>query len=211
MIADKKQGIFFTFEIHYTREMQLLFATHNKNKVFEVNNLLHKSYEVLNLSDIGCEQDIPETGLTLEENALIKARFVQTHYHLDCFADDSGLEIAALNNAPGVFSARYAGEAKNDEANMQKVLAAMKDVTDREAQFRTVIALLLREKEYLFEGIIKGHISTEKRGNKGFGYDPIFIPEGFDRTFAEIEIEEKNKISHRAIAVKKLVDFLKNV
>lgn len=166
-------------------------------------------YEVLNLSDIGCEQDIPETGLTLEENALIKARFIHTNYGMDCFADDSGLEIAALNNAPGVFSARYAGEAKNDEANMQKVLMEMKDSTNREAQFRTVIALLLKEKEYLFEGIIKGRITIEKRGSKGFGYDPVFIPDGFDRTFAEMEIDEKNKISHRAVAVKKLVDFLK--
>jgi XTP/dITP diphosphohydrolase len=189
--------------------VQLLFATHNKNKVFEVNNLLGDGCEILNLSDIGCEQDIPETGLTLEENALIKARFVQAAYHLDCFADDSGLEIAALNNAPGVFSARYAGEAKNDEANMQKVLMAMEDAMDRRAQFRTVIALLVKGEEHLFEGIIKGHITQEKIGTKGFGYDPIFIPEGFDRTFAEMEIEEKNKISHRAIAVKKLVEFLK--
>jgi XTP/dITP diphosphohydrolase len=189
---------------------QLVFATHNKNKSFEINKMLEGQYEVLTLSDIGCTEDIPETGLTLEENALIKARYVYSNYKKNCFADDSGLEIDALDNEPGVFSARYAGDEKNDEANMQKVLSELAGKPSRDAQFRTVIALILDGKEFLFEGAIRGTIATEKKGTKGFGYDPVFIPEQQTRTFAEMEPEEKNTISHRALAVKKLTDFLKS-
>lgn len=189
--------------------MQLIFATHNKNKVFEVNNLLAPHYKILNLSDIGCEEDIPETGTSLEENALIKARFVKTHYKSDCFADDSGLEIESLNNEPGVYSARYAGPEKNDAANIIKVMENLRDKPNRNARFRTVIALLINGKEHLFEGIINGRISLEKKGMNGFGYDPVFIPEGNSKTFAEMTLEEKNLLSHRAIAVNKLAAFLK--
>lgn len=195
--------------------MQLIFATHNKNKVLEVHKLLHKQYEILSLSDLAQGEEIPETGTTLEENALIKARFVYTTYTKNCFADDSGLEIESLNNEPGVYSARYAGEEKNspagradDDANMNKALQNLNGVTNRNAQFRTVIALIIDGKEYLFEGIIKGKITLEKKGSGGFGYDPIFIPDGYSKTFAEMSIEEKNQISHRAIAIKKLADFL---
>ena len=188
--------------------MQLIFATHNKNKVFEVTKLLNKDHEILDLSDINYSEDIPETGNTLEENALIKARFIYTILNKNCFADDSGLEIGSLNNEPGVYSARYAGEEKSDEANMDKVLEKLNGSHSRNARFRTVIALIIAGKEYLFEGIIKGKIAVEKKGSNGFGYDPIFIPNGVSKTFAEIPVEEKNRISHRAIAVKKLTDFL---
>ncbi|HEY1038869.1 MAG TPA: non-canonical purine NTP diphosphatase [Bacteroidia bacterium] len=188
--------------------MDLIFASHNQNKTVEVGKKLQGNFNVLSLKDINCTEDIPETADTLEGNALLKARFVYTTYKKNCFADDSGLEIIALNNEPGVYSARYAGIEKSDEANMNKVLLELNGVTNRNAQFRTVIALILDGKEYLFEGIIKGTISTEKKGTNGFGYDPIFVPDGFSKTFAEMTLEEKNKISHRAIAVKKLANFL---
>lgn len=188
--------------------MHLIFATHNKNKVFEVTKLVSKDHEILNLSDINYSEDIPETGDTLEENALLKARFIHKIFNKNCFADDSGLEIELLNNEPGVYSARYAGEEKNDEANMNKVLEKLNGSHSRSAQFRTVIALIIAGKEYLFEGIIKGKIAVKKKGSNGFGYDPIFIPDGFIKTFAEMSIEEKNLISHRAIAIKKLTAFL---
>ncbi|MDP2388216.1 MAG: non-canonical purine NTP diphosphatase [Bacteroidota bacterium] len=188
--------------------MHLIFATHNKNKVFEVTKLVSKDHEILNLSDINYSEDIPETGDTLEENALLKARFIHKIFNKNCFSDDSGLEIESLNNEPGVYSARYAGEEKSDEANMNKVLEKLNGSHSRSAQFRTVIVLIIAGKEYLFEGIIKGKIAVKKKGSNGFGYDPIFIPNGFIKTFAEMSIEEKNLISHRAIAIKKLTAFL---
>lgn len=189
---------------------KLVFATNNKHKLREVSDILKDKIELLSLSDIHCNVDIPETSNTIPGNAKLKAQYVKEHYQLNCFADDTGLEIDALNGAPGVYSARYAGESKDSEANIQKVLKELKGKTNRKAQFRTVIALIYNEQEYLFEGIIKGEIIKEKRGNSGFGYDPIFVPEGYNDTFAEMGDEIKNKISHRAIAVEKLCNFLKN-
>lgn len=166
--------------------------------------------ELLSLKDIRCTTDIPETADTLEGNAMLKAEYIHKHYGLDCFADDTGLEVEALNGAPGVYSARYGGgEGHNSEANMQKLLQNMQGVDNRKAQFRTAICLILDGKKHLFEGIVKGEIIKEKRGNAGFGYDPIFMPEGYDKTFAEMGNETKNKISHRALAVEKLCRFLK--
>jgi len=189
---------------------KLVFATNNKHKLREVSDILKDKIELLSLSDIHCNVDIPETSNTIPGNAKLKAQYVKEHYQLNCFADDTGLEIDALNGAPGVYSARYAGESKDSEANIQKVLKELEGKTNRKAQFRTVIALIYNEQEYLFEGIIKGEIIKEKRGNSGFGYDPIFVPEGYNDTFAEMGDEIKNKISHRAIAVEKLCNFLKN-
>jgi XTP/dITP diphosphohydrolase len=188
--------------------MQLVFASHNKNKIKEISELIPASIYLKGLSDIGCNEEIPETADTIEGNAVLKAKFVCDNYHLNCFADDSGLEVEALRGEPGVYSARYAGEPKNDENNIQKLLKNLKAFDNRNAQFKTVIALIMDGKEQLFEGIIKGKISSEKRGKNGFGYDPIFIPDGYDKTFAEMDLSEKNKISHRAIAVKKLIEFL---
>lgn len=187
---------------------RLVFATNNPHKLEEVAQILGEQIELLSLSDINCDVDIPETADTLEGNALLKARYIQEHYGLDAFADDTGLEIEALNNEPGVYSARYAGEDKSAQANMFKVLEKLKGIDNRRAQFRTAISLILDGKEYLFEGIIKGHIIEEKRGEAGFGYDPIFMPDGYDKTFAELGNDVKNEISHRAIAVRKLCDFL---
>lgn len=189
--------------------MQLICATHNKNKIKEIIELIPSSYNLKSLSDIGCSNEIPETGETMNENALIKAQFVSDNYKVNCFADDSGLEAEALNGAPGVFSARYAGEPKNDLNNIHKLLSELKGKSNRNAQFRTVIALILNRKNYFFEGIIKGKITNEMMGNNGFGYDPVFIPDGYEKTFAQMDLETKNKISHRAIAVQKLVEFLK--
>jgi XTP/dITP diphosphohydrolase len=189
---------------------KLVFATNNKHKLREVSDILKDKIELLSLSDIHCNVDIPETSNTIPGNAKLKAQYVKEHYQLNCFADDTGLEIDALNGAPGVYSARYAGESKDSEANIQKVLKELEGKTNRKAQFRTVIALIYNEQEYLFEGIIKGEIIKEKRCNSGFGYDPIFVPEGYNDTFAEMGDEIKNKISHRAIAVEKLCNFLKN-
>ncbi len=189
---------------------KLVFATNNKHKLREVSDILKDKIELLSLSDIHCNVDIPETSKTIPGNAKLKAQYVKEHYQLNCFADDTGLEIDALNGAPGVYSARYAGESKDSEANIQKVLKELEGKTNRKAQFRTVVALIYNEQEYLFEGIIKGEIIKEKRGNSGFGYDPIFVPEGYNDTFAEMGDEIKNKISHRAIAVEKLCNFLKN-
>ena len=187
---------------------QLVFATNNQHKLQEVRDMLKDRYQILSLKEINCEEDIPETAETLEGNALLKARFVKEKYGFDCFADDTGLEVEALNNAPGVYSARYAGEDKDAKANMRKVLNELKDSENTFACFRTVIALIQNNKEYLFEGIVNGNIIREEKGNAGFGYDPIFIPEGYDKTFAELGIDIKNKISHRAEAVNKLKDFL---
>lgn len=188
--------------------MKLVFATHNPNKFKEINSLLPQHIELLSLSDIGCNEDIEETGKTIDENAMIKAEYVRNHYGYDCFADDTGLEVNALAGAPGVFSARYAGEAKNDEANNEKLLQQLKKHQDRSAQFKTVIALNLKGNQNLFTGICKGEILKERRGEKGFGYDPLFLPDGFNLSFAEMELEEKTKISHRGIAFRELIDYL---
>lgn len=191
-------------------KQKLVFATNNQHKLEEVSAILGNHIELLSLKDINCETDIPETADTLEGNALLKAQYIYNNFNLNCFADDTGLEIEALNNEPGVYSARYAGEDKSAEANMLKVLDKLKNETNRKAQFRTAVSLILDGKEYLFEGIIKGEIIKEKRGNNGFGYDPVFVPEGYNQTFAELGNEIKNKISHRALAINKLCDFLRN-
>jgi XTP/dITP diphosphohydrolase len=187
---------------------KIVFASNNLHKLEEVQGILGEGYEVLGLKDIGCTEDIPETADTLEGNALLKAGYVKQKYGYDCFADDTGLEVKSLNNAPGVYSARYAGEGKDSLANMQKLLHELENKTDRSARFRTVIALIISEKEYLFEGEINGTIITEARGNAGFGYDPIFVPDGYTETFAELGNDVKNKISHRAAAVDQLKNFL---
>ena len=189
---------------------KLVFATNNAHKLEEISAILGEKVELLSLKDINCHADIPETADTLEGNAMLKAEYIFENYGLDCFADDTGLEVEALNGAPGVYSARYAGgEGHNSEANMQKLLQNMQGVQNRKAQFRTAICLILDGKKHLFEGIVKGEIIKEKRGSSGFGYDPIFVPEGYTKTFAELGNETKNKISHRALAVEKLCRFLK--
>lgn len=186
----------------------LVFATNNKHKLDEVRKITAPLVRIVSLEEIGCHDDIPETANTLEGNALQKARYIKEHYGLDCFADDTGLEVEALNNAPGVYSARYAGPGHDSEANMRKLLQELAGETNRKARFRTVIALLLDGKETTFDGIINGTISEEKRGLSGFGYDPVFVPEGYTQSFAELGDEIKNQISHRALAVKKLADYL---
>lgn len=195
---------------------KIVFATNNKNKLAEIREMLEGSgIEIVSLADIGCHDDIPETSDTLEGNALQKARYIHEKYKMSCFADDTGLEVDALGGAPGVYSARYAGgEGHDSEANMTKLLANLEDKADRRARFRTVVALILDEeqgREELFEGIVTGEIIRERRGGEGFGYDPVFSPDGYDRTFAELGHEVKNKISHRAKAVAKLVDYLKRL
>ena len=188
--------------------MKLVFATNNKHKLQEVRDILGNRIEVLSLSDINCHDDIPETGTTLEENALIKARWVSEKYNCNCFADDTGLEGTALGGAPGVYSARYAGEECNSVANMEKLLQNLTEKTDRSAQFRTVIALIINGEEILFDGVVKGSITTEKSGDSGFGYDPIFVPEGYNISFAQMGNKEKNSISHRFRATEKLSKYL---
>ena len=188
--------------------MKIVFATNNANKLDEIRKISKGQLEILSLADISCYEDIPETGDTLQENALIKARFVKEKFGLDCFADDTGLEVEALNNAPGIYSSRYAGEDGNSENNMRKLLHDLDGVENRTARFRTVIALLLNNEEYFFEGEIAGKIVAAKRGTNGFGYDPIFMPNGYDKTFGELSEDIKNKLSHRAIATQKLVTFL---
>ena len=188
---------------------KLVFATNNAHKLEEIKAILGEKIEILSLKVIGCEADIPETADTLEGNASLKSRYIYDHYGMDCFADDTGLEVDALGGAPGVFSARYAGENGHDsEANMKKLLVNLKEITDRKAQFRTVISLIEQGKELQFEGIVKGDILTEKRGCSGFGYDPVFRPEGYDLSFAELGNDIKNKISHRARAVALLCKHL---
>ncbi|MDR0232575.1 MAG: non-canonical purine NTP diphosphatase [Dysgonamonadaceae bacterium] len=187
---------------------KIVFATHNSHKLEEIKDILGAEYEVLGLNDINCLEDIPETGDTLEENALLKARYVKEKYGYDCFADDTGLEVYALDNAPGVYSARYAGDSKDSLANMKKVLKELETKQDRRAQFRTIISLILGDKIYRFEGKIEGEVIEAGRGNTGFGYDPIFVPNGYSETFAELGSEIKNKISHRSLAVNKLKAFL---
>lgn len=186
----------------------LVFATNNLHKLEEVRDILGGSFRIASLKEIGCTDDIPETAGTLEGNALQKARYVKDKFGYDCFADDTGLEVEALDGAPGVFSARYAGPGHDSEANMQKLLKELEGKANRQAQFRTVVALILEGWEYTFEGIVRGSILAERRGTAGFGYDPVFVPEGYAETFAEMGSEEKNRISHRARAVQKLADFL---
>ena len=190
--------------------MKLVFATNNQHKLDEIRKITNGLTEIVSLAEINCHDDIPETADTLEGNALQKARYIKEHFGLDCFADDTGLEIEALHNAPGVFSARYAGPGHDSEANMNKLLQELQDKDNRKARFRTVIALILNGKEYLFEGIINGTIAREKRGGSGFGYDPLFVPDNYSQTFAEMGNDIKNQISHRAQAVKKLTTFLSN-
>lgn len=192
--------------------MKLVFATNNKHKLDEVRKITAQhNIEVVSLADIHCHDEIPETADTLEGNALQKAQYIQDKFGLDCFADDTGLEVEALDNAPGVYSARYAGPWHDSEANMQKLLQEMEGKTNRKARFRTVIALIIGDKQYCFSGIVNGTITTEKKGENGFGYDPIFIPEGYEQTFAELGDSVKNKISHRAKAVEQLDHFLANL
>lgn len=199
--------------------MKIVFATNNQHKLQEIRHILGNSIEVLSLKDIGCDVDIPETGTTLEENARQKAEYIWQHFHCDVFADDTGLEVEALGGAPGVYSARYAGEGHDSEANMAKLLHELAENNNRKARFRTVIALIQKKdvcpcgctsikQEHLFEGIVEGEITHERSGVEGFGYDPIFRPEGYDKTFADLGEETKNQISHRARATAKLAEYL---
>ncbi len=191
--------------------MKIIFASNNKNKVQEIQNQLPEFIQIITLEEIGCTEEIAETADTMEGNALLKANYVTEKYGLPCFADDTGLEIEALNGAPGVYSARYAGEDKNAEKNMDLVLEKMQNEPNRKAQFKTVIALNINDQQYLFTGIITGEIRKEKTGANGFGYDPIFEPENIGKTFAEMTLEEKNKLSHRGRAVEQLIEFLNNL
>jgi len=188
--------------------MKLVFASNNKNKIKEIQSILNGSIQLLSLEDIGCHEDIPETADTIEGNAILKANYVTEKFGYDCFADDTGLEVHALNGEPGVYSARYAGEQKNADDNMNKLLDALKNQENRSAQFKTVIALNLNGEQHLFTGLAKGNITLNKTGNHGFGYDPIFKPENYSETFAELSAETKNKISHRARATEQLIDYL---
>ena len=187
---------------------KIVFATNNAHKLQEVSEILEDKIQIMNLKDIHCDEEIPETSDTIEGNAYQKANYIYEHYHVDCFADDTGLEVEALNGVPGVYSARYAGPQHNSKDNIRKLLTDMQDIENRNAQFRTAIVLILDGKIHLFEGTIKGTIIRSERGSGGFGYDSVFVPDGFEKTFAELGEEIKNKISHRAIATKKLVKFL---
>lgn len=192
--------------------MKLIFATGNPHKIKEVAEMLegNSSFEVISMKDYGINEDIPETSPTIEGNALQKARFLFDKYHLNCFSEDTGLEIESLNGEPGVYSARYAGPERDANANMDLVIKNLHGIKNRNAQFRTVIALIIHGKEYTFEGIVKGEMAEQKTGTGGFGYDPLFVPDGYDRSFGELDASVKNQISHRARALSKLVDFLKN-
>ena len=190
--------------------MKLVFATNNKHKLDEVKDLLPSSMQILTLKEIKCFEDIEETEDTLEGNARLKSDHVKINYGYDCFADDTGLEVEALNGEPGVYSARYAGEDATFDDNVQKLLGAMKGIQNRKARFRTVVSLYMNGRQYFFEGVCNGFIEENISGSKGFGYDPIFRPEGYDKTFAEMDLKEKGLISHRGLAVKKLVTFLKD-
>lgn len=191
--------------------MKIIFASNNKNKVQEIQNQVPKSIQIVTLEEIGCTEDIAETGTTLEENAIIKANYVTEKYGLPCFADDTGLEIDALNGEPGVYSARYAGEEKNADKNMDLVLEKLGTSINRKAQFKTVIALNINNEQHLFAGVVEGEIRKEKTGTNGFGYDPIFEPENLSKTFAEMTMEEKNKLSHRGRAINQLIEFLSKI
>jgi XTP/dITP diphosphohydrolase len=188
--------------------MQLVFASNNKNKIQEIQALVPSDFKILSLEDIGCFEEIPETAETIEGNAILKANYVTKNYGYPCFADDTGLEVDALNGAPGVYSARYAGEQKSDEDNMNKLLLELRTANSRKANFKTVICLNNNGLQHLFTGIINGIITTEKIGSNGFGYDPIFMADGTDKTFAELSMHEKASISHRGIAIGQLIDFL---
>ncbi|MCK0158489.1 non-canonical purine NTP diphosphatase [Cellulophaga sp. F20128] len=189
--------------------MKIVFATHNKNKLKEVQKLLPKSITLLSLEDINCLEDIPETADTIEGNAIQKADYVTKKYDLACFSDDTGLLVNALNGAPGIYSARYAGEQRDSEDNMDKLLSNLRESTDRSAQFKTAIALNISGEQHIFKGIVEGEITIDKRGGKGFGYDPIFMPKGYQQTFAELPMDIKNSIGHRGKAVEQLVQYLK--
>ncbi|EAR01582.1 non-canonical purine NTP diphosphatase [Maribacter sp. HTCC2170] len=189
--------------------MKIVFATHNENKIKEVQKIVPEGIVLLSLKDIGCTEDIPETGNTLEENAIIKANYITNKYEYDCFADDTGLLVDALNGEPGVYSARYAGEQKNAEDNMDKLLSELKKHKNRTARFKTVIALNLNGKQELFTGAAEGEIIKEKKGDGGFGYDPVFKPTDYNQTFAELQLAVKNKISHRGKAIQLLISYLK--
>lgn len=191
--------------------MKLVFATNNEHKLNEVQKILGNKHQILSLSEIGCTDDIPETADTLEGNATLKSRYVFDKYGYNCFADDTGLEVEALNMQPGVFSARYAGEQKSSTDNITKLLAELDKIKNRNARFRTVISLIIDNNEILFEGIVDGEIITEKKGHEGFGYDPIFKPLGYNTTFAQMNLAEKNKISHRGRAVEKLIAYLQKL
>jgi len=191
--------------------MKLVFASNNEHKIAEISKLVPAGFEVVSLESIGCTEDIPETADTLEGNAILKAQYVWERFGLSCFADDTGLEVPVLGNAPGVYSARYAGPQRNATDNMDKLLDELNEINQRDARFRTVIALILDGQMHTFEGIVNGTITREKHGSEGFGYDPIFKPEGFDQTFAEMDMIQKNTMSHRGRAVQKLVEFLKTL
>lgn len=191
--------------------MKIVFATHNANKLKEVQKLIPNNFQLLSLDDINCHEDIPETQLTIKGNALQKAEFIKQHYQVNCFADDTGLEVEALNGDPGVFSARYAGPQRDSEDNIQKLLKNLEGQTNRNAQFKTVIALYLNGEMHTFTGICQGTITQEKQGEGGFGYDPVFQANGYEQTFAEISLEEKNRIGHRGKAIQQLVSFLNSL
>ncbi|MEZ5196643.1 MAG: non-canonical purine NTP diphosphatase [Bacteroidales bacterium] len=191
--------------------IELVFATNNKNKLEEIKRVVGEKFRILSLSDIGCDEDIPETAETLEGNASLKSQYVFNKYGKNCFADDTGLEIEALDGKPGVYSARYGGAGHDPEKNMDKVLMELDGVKNRKARFRTVISLIIDGKEALFEGIVEGNILSERHGNKGFGYDPIFQPKGYSISFAEMDLDEKNRISHRGKAVQGLLKYLINI
>ncbi|WP_024771108.1 non-canonical purine NTP diphosphatase [Aquimarina macrocephali] len=187
--------------------MKIVFATNNLNKIKEVQALMPSAIQIVGLNDIGCIEDIPETSSTIEGNAIQKVNYIKEHYGFDCFADDTGLEVESLHGAPGVYSARYAGEAKDSNANMDKLLKELKGKENRKAQFKTVIALVLNGKLETFTGVCSGLITEDKRGKGGFGYDPVFLPDGYPETFAELSLSEKNKIGHRGKAVRQLIEY----
>ena len=191
--------------------MKLIFATNNEHKITEIKGMLDDRFQLLKLSDIGCFEDIPETSNTLEGNASQKARYIYDRFGIDCFADDTGLEVEALGMEPGVYSARYAGPQRSAANNMQKLLSTLDKINNRKARFRTVISLIIRGREIQFEGIVEGKILTVPRGTQGFGYDPIFQPDGYDLSFAEMELDDKNKISHRGRAIEKLINHLNTI
>ena len=191
--------------------MKIVFASNNKNKIQEIQSMLPESIQIVSLESIGCLEKIPETADTIEGNAILKANYITQNYGFDCFADDTGLEVDSLNGEPGVYSARYAGEQRNADDNMNKLLEELLDKPNRNAQFKTVIVLNFEGKQYLFEGIASGEITLEKKGTGGFGYDPIFKPNGYENTFAELSLEVKNEISHRGKATKALLEFLENI
>ena len=189
--------------------MELIFATHNENKVIEIKNLIQKNIKLLSLSDIGFKDEIVEDGKSLHENSLIKAKYIKSKYGMNCFADDTGLEVQSLNNEPGVYSSRYAGYPINPNNNIKKLLENLSGFNNKNARFRTVISLIISENIFSFEGVINGKIIHEIRGNSGFGYDPVFIPSGYSKTLAELSLKEKNTISHRSIAINKMMNFLR--